>query len=442
MRAFRKRMGITSVSSLLAVAALGPWPAWAEDGRLSYSLPSGMGVRLVSDRKADEVMVILGARAGIFEEPDGKPHLAHVAEHMLAHGAKPGSPQAEALARWFGANRANGETTVDMMYFDLHVPPAELSTALGVQAGRLAAPTFTREVLDREIPRALQEAEYLERSEQVLTSKFAASAFVQAAFYGSNHIPLKQLTKGYSIDDVRGFCTQTFRPERAILEVGGNIDPVAVRKEVDALFGKIAVAAKPAQGPRPPLKAAHSSATWDLATRHLFLAWPTPPQSGPDHPALALAAFLLTQRMNTDPEMGRLASFPQAMNQVAGVFYIDLPVKAGTDFDALEAKVRNHVAKLSQRAATSDVEIMQMRMGMVQMVGPVNLDAIPLPPNVSRVMALGNVELGAMRNALAWGDLPAYTGKLKAVDGPKLRDVVARHLDPAKATVVRLEPKR
>jgi len=433
-------MTLASISAGVALAVLGPLPGRADEGRVSYSLPNGLRVRLVRDRKVDEVVVILGSRAAIFEEPAGKPHLAHVAEHLLAHGATPGTAEAEAFTRWFRVNRANGETTIDMMYFDLHVTPEDLPTALRLQAARLSAPTFTRAVLDREVLRALQEAENLERSQEILTSKFAASAFVQAAFFGSNQVPLKQRTKGYSSDDVRGFCVRTFRPERACLVVAGNIEPARVRKEVDAIFGKIVAPADPTPATRPGLKAAHLSATWDLATRHLFLAWPAPPASGPDHPALTLAAALLNENLISDPQIAPLVTFPQAVNEVAGVFYIDVPVKPGTDFEALERKVLDHVVRLSKREGLGDDGVSSRRDALGQMLGEVNLDAMALPPHVSRWLALANLELGALRLVLAWGDLPAYKGRLQAIEGPMLRAVVARYLEPSRATVVRLEP--
>ena len=47
------------------------------------------------------------------------------------------------------------------MYFDLHVPPDQLETALAVQARRLTRPEFADDVLAREVPRALGELEFL-----------------------------------------------------------------------------------------------------------------------------------------------------------------------------------------------------------------------------------------------------------------------------------------
>jgi hypothetical protein len=78
-----------------------------------------------------------------------------------------------------------------------------LESALRVQAIRLARPEFTGDLLSREIPRTLQELEYLEKSETYGTGKFAFSAFVQSALHGQVEAPIKARTKDITIEDVR-----------------------------------------------------------------------------------------------------------------------------------------------------------------------------------------------------------------------------------------------
>jgi predicted Zn-dependent peptidase len=432
-------MAIAGLLALGIAALVEPAKSRADDNRLSYRLKNGLQVRLVRDRKAGEVVVLLGAAAGIFEEPAGKPHLAHLVEHMLAHGAKPGTAEAKSFARWFEVNRANGETTDSMMYFDVHVPADDLTKALRLQATRLSPPTLSRDALRLEILKTLQEAEHVQQSTEVLTSKFAASAFVQAGFFGNNQIALRQRTKDYSIDEVREFSARKFRPERAVLVIAGNIDPAPVRKEIEAIFASITPTEVGPTATRPGLKLGHIAATWDLITRHLFLAWPSTQASEPDHPPLTLAAALLSAKLNSDSEVASLATSARVENESA-VFYVDLPVKPGSDLAKLEGKDLDHVRRLSTSGGLAEGDVTMTRAGLLQPLGGIDLDAITLPPNVSRSLALANLELGAMRLALAWRDLPRYVKRLEAVKAPIVRKAVSRHLDPARATVVRLEP--
>jgi predicted Zn-dependent peptidase len=422
--------GLIVPASQAAAAAPG-------ENRIAYSLRNGMRVRLVPDPKAKGLFVLLGTRAGIFAEPAGQPHLAHVAEHLLAHAARPGTPEGDAFARWFSEGRGNAETTAGMMYFDLKVVPEDLGTALRLQAIRLSAPSFPRESLAREIPRALAEVENLEKSEMIATGKFANSAFVQAAFYGQTQIPLKEKTRSFSIGDLERFWSTTFHPDQAIVIVAGNFDPAAARKEIDSAFGKIAAPKAAARTARPKLKPGPLSATWDVATRHLLLGWPAPRPSDPAHPALSVAALALMQRLYSDPDVASQTSFPDASNEIPGLFYVNLPVKPGVDLKTLETKVLAQVGRLSQ---PSDLELAQSRTGLAQVLRPIDLDSIPLPPNVPRILALGNMELQKLRYELAWGDLSAYAKRVELVSTKSLREAATRHLRPANATVVRLGP--
>ncbi len=76
------------------------------------------------------------------------------------------------------------------------------------------------------------------------------------------------------------------------------------------------------------------------------------------------------------------------------------------------------------------------------MIGFIDVDTIPLPPGVSRSSARANVELQRLTRELSWGDPASYRKRTEAVDSRAVRDAVARHLDPARATIVHLGPAR
>jgi predicted Zn-dependent peptidase len=46
-----------------------------------------------------------------------------------------------------------------------------------------------------------------------------------------------------------------------------------------------------------------------------------------------------------------------------------------------------------------------------------------------------------LRSELSWGDLEAYLGRVRAVDGAKVKEAAARSLDPEKAAVVLVRPR-
>ncbi len=247
----------------------------AGSARTEFTLTNGLRVRLAPAPDETEVIVILGLPAGFRVEPAGKPHVAHVVEHLVVFGGRTGSDEAKTVERWFAEGRANGETLLPFMYFDLHVRPDDLAAAVRVQASRLKGPTFTREVLDREVPRTLGEVEQVDRLDEGYTSKFASIAFVQAAYHGRTDVPMRTKTRALTVDDVRDFWSRSARPDRSILCVVGAFDPAKAREEIEAAFGTIPTpSGLPSDA--PALKPGHVTATWDLRARHLLIAWPAP----------------------------------------------------------------------------------------------------------------------------------------------------------------------
>src|SRR3954465_16013632 len=102
----------------------------AGDAPTSFTLPNELRVRLVPLEGEKRVAVLLGVRAGFFDEPRGLEHVAHVAEHILVFGAAAGSEEEKAISRWYEGGQANAETLAGWMYFDLFVTPEELGRAL------------------------------------------------------------------------------------------------------------------------------------------------------------------------------------------------------------------------------------------------------------------------------------------------------------------------
>ncbi len=410
----------------------------AGDGA-SYKLPNGLLVRLAPDDlsvKEEKVIVLLGVRAGILDEPADKPHLAHLVEHVTVFAEAPGSQEAAAVGRWYAAGQANAETLHDFMYFDLHVAREELDLALRVQAARLASPLFDSGTLEREVPRALSELEFVEKAERGGTSKFAWSAFAQAALHGRARVPLREATRSLTVEDVRVFHARLFRPDRAVLSVVGGFDPSAARKAIDAVFGPIA---KP-EGPPPSLARLRDpgvvEARWDAATSHLLMAWPAPAPDEADPAALALATLVLQRRLFGEPELASLARWPLVAVHPDGLVVVNVQVKDPARLGAVRQIVAAQVERLAAKDGIGGAEIDFARAELRQLLEP---GEIAVPPQVPRLLALGNIELQRMMRALAWGDLAAYAERLGRADARGV-SAAAKRLDPKRAVAVELRP--
>jgi predicted Zn-dependent peptidase len=431
--------GICIVSALLG-AIVPPTNENAAGGRAAYSLSNGLRVRLIPDSKAKDVILLLGVRGGFFAEPAGQPHLAHVAEHVVTFGVPGDSDEAKAVAGWFAAGRANAETLAHFMYFDLRVPSEQLHQAIRVQATRLARPEITDVALRREVPRALAELDHLERSALGGTGKFAFSAFVQAALHGQERIRLREATHKLTIDDIRRFWARTGRTDQAILSIVGAFDPDFARHEIAATFG--AIPAPGAALENAPLRPHGGSATWDVATRHVVIAWEVPPPSDPDHAALSVTSLLLAQRLQLDAGLGSLARMPIVTNEVERLFIVNVQANANADLSALENRLLDQVERLGRRDGIGALEVGRSRTWLLSSLRPGSLESVTLPPGVTRIVARANIELQVMMRELAWDDAPAYARRVEAVNVDGLRDAARRHLARNRAVVVRVAPRQ
>ena len=405
-----------------------------------FTLANGLRVRLVPIQGEKKVAVLLGVRAGFFDEPAGFPHLAHVTEHLVVFGAPAESGEGKAVARWYEEGKANAETLPGFMYFDLHVESTELDAAVRVQAARLIRPEFSDPILRREIPRTLAELEYLERPETYGTGKFASSAFVQAVLHGRTEVPIKAKTRAITVEDVRRFHARTFRVDRAMLLIAGAFDPAPARKAIEVAYGAIPVpATTPDRLPVPRIDGPVTT-RWDAATRHLILAWRTPPTSDPDHAALTLASTALAQRLPFDRDISALAKSPIVTNEVDGFFLVGVQVTPGSDHDALKSKLIDRISRLAKPEGFDDTQVDQARQEFMSTIAPSPLRMLVASARSSPLLARTNVELQRMARGIIWGDLDAYVKRVEALDSGRVRDAVARLLDPERAIVVLIEP--
>ncbi|HEV3122356.1 MAG TPA: insulinase family protein [Isosphaeraceae bacterium] len=444
-------MSPQSGAVLLVLLILGlPFGARAQDAQpgakgnpeASYSLAAnGLQVRL-SPRMGDKkVAVLLMVRAGSFAEPAGKPHLAHLAEHVIVFGAREGSEEAQAVQRWYEQRKANAETLAPLMYFDLEVDSAELDLALRVQAQRLARAQLSPAVVAREIPRTLAELDFMEHNEQSSTAKMALVAFSQAVLHGKTDVPIRAVTRTFTVDDVRTFYQSAFRPDRALLCVAGEFDVAAAKRSIEKIFGALPKSKDP-QPALPKPKAGVRDVRWDLATSNLVIGWPAPPPSDPDHAALSLAAGLLTMRLFSDTQLTATAKLPMATNDTDGFFVVNLQAKNNASLDKLRARVEELVAPLSTPEGLNDMLIKSSALEYAGSLKGIDLDAIPLPQGMSKFMAMANLELQTGTKALVWGDLVGYAKCMSALEPAAVRGAVKRYLDPKAALVVRIEPAR
>jgi predicted Zn-dependent peptidase len=220
----------------------------------------------------------------------------------------------------------------------------------------------------------------------------------------------------------------------------GGFDGAQARRAIEDTFGTISRSPASDEPPRLPRNSGDRTVRWDIKTRHLILAWPTPPVSSPEHAALSVAAEALSHRLSMNPNLARLATMPMVTNEVEGLFLVNAQAKAGADLDALKAELQQQVERLSTSEGLLDVQVGQARQRLIQALQPGGLRLLLSSLGGSRLLNRTNLELQRMSQALPWGDLDAYVKRVEGLNGVAVRAAIADHLASAKAIVVRVEP--
>lgn len=418
------------------LASLG-WASFAFDDAMpiEYVLDNGIRVRLVLQPGDNQALVILGVRAGFLEEPAGRPHLAHITEHLTVFDLN--APLGASAQARFEAGKANGETLADLMYFDLQANPEQLREAIEIQAARLNAVVYSQQTLARELPRALGEIDFVERAQFPSAGKFALAPFTQAAFHGATDVPLKALSRQISVEDVKAFHDRNFLADRAMLIIVGEFDPLAARKVIAERLG--AIPRPMPRAPRPPLKPGERKVAWDVATSHVVMGWPIPAADHEDHPALTLASLALFERLMF--QLGASGTALPSINDVEGVFLVNVQARPAVELNIIKDKVAAALASLPAGFSDSSLERSRRTFAQLMMIDT-DLSKVVLPARVSRTMARANIEIQRMAKSLVWGDFDAYRKRLEAVKPEAARLAARRYLAPELGAVILIEPKR
>ena len=278
--------------------AAGPPSKVAEiEGVAEYRLANGLRVLTVPDPSADTVTVHITYLVGSRHEGYGEKGMAHLLEHMLFKGTPRMPAIKEELTRR-GA-RFNGSTSWDRTnyYETLSASDANLDWALGMEADRMVNSRVRKEDLDSEMTVVRNEFEMGEnRASSVLFERMMQLAFPWHN-YGNAMIGSRSDIESVPIGNLRAFYRTYYRPDNALLMVGGRFDERRALALVARHFGTIPRPAQalPAHYTAEPTQDGERSVTLRRAgdTQIVSALYRVPSGSHPDYPAVdALVAAL------------------------------------------------------------------------------------------------------------------------------------------------------
>lgn len=257
-----------------------------------HRLANGLTVAVDPLPGAESVALGLYASVGSRCEPERVSGLAHLVEHMVFKGA--GGRDARALAEAIEdvGGHLNAWTARDQTAFHGRCLPQDAPLLCGLIADLIRAPHLHEEHIEREKHVILSEiGEAADAPDDVVHDHLFEAAYGRQPL-GRPVLGTEACIRSITRDDCANWISAEFAPSRLVLSASGKVDPQAVLRTAEALFGDMA-----ARDPAPV-----AAARFEGGARH------DDRKSEQAHWCLAFEGLAAT-----DPHMPALSLFVQAL---------------------------------------------------------------------------------------------------------------------------------
>ncbi len=361
MHTHRTRRGLTrfiSIALLLAVGlgllcAVVPQASHAAALAQREVLPSGM-VLLVAERPAVPIVTAtLLLQAGAVFDPPAKPGVANLTAIMLNQGTTTRTAPQISEAIEFVGGSLSVEAGTDTAKLSFSVLSKDLDLALELMGDLLVNPTFPQAELAKKIPEVLAS---IKRGQED-PGWVSYLAFLALA-YGSH--PYGRPIEGTEVsvptitrDDIVAFYQATYRPNRAILAVVGDVTVADLKTRLQARLGSWAPGGSPIVAPPAPTplaKGVTKTVQREVTQASINFGHLGITRDNPDYYAVYVMNYLLGGGMNS--------RLPQKIREEKGWAYdvgsAFAPGKYAGDF-SVTMQTKNEVAQQAIEAALAEV---------------------------------------------------------------------------------------
>ncbi|UUW70227.1 M16 family metallopeptidase [Pseudomonas oryzihabitans] len=230
-------------TALVVLLSLLPTLALATASRQNteeFTLDNGLKLVVREDHRAPVAVVQLWYRVGSSLEAPSATGLSHALEHLMFKGSrKLGAGEASHLLRDLGAEE-NAFTTDDYTVYYQLLARDRLPVALELEADRMQHLRLAPDEVSRELEVIKEERRLRtdDRPEALSFERFKAAAY-PASGYRNPTIGWPQDLQRLGVDDLRRWYQTWYAPNNATLVVVGDVEPQAIRAEVQRWFGSI-----------------------------------------------------------------------------------------------------------------------------------------------------------------------------------------------------------
>ncbi len=328
-----------------------------------FTLKNGLRVIVHTDRKAPVVATSIWYDVGSKHEPKGKTGFAHLFEHLMFNGSENSPGDFFEPLQQVGATDFNGTTWFDRTNYFETVPKSALEVALFLESDRMGhlLGAVTQEKLDNQRGVVQNEKRQGDNQPYGLVEYVQLEGLLpQGHPYAHSTIGSMADLDAASLADVKGWFTDHYGPNNAVLVLAGDIDVATAKPLVEKYFGDIPAGKKvqPVNVPVPSLSARKDVVMKDrVATTRLYRWWAVPGVNDPDSTPLEIGASVLGGLASSrlDNELVRKEQIAvgvtaqlQEFAQLS-FFEITADVKPGVDAklvgERLDALLKDYIAK-------------------------------------------------------------------------------------------------
>lgn len=406
-----------------------------------FRLENGLTVVHEQVDTARVVAAQVWVKIGSADEAPDEIGLAHLHEHMLFKGTARRGPGEIARSVEAHGGEINAWTSYDQTAYHLVMASRHAKEGLDVLADAVRASAFDGGELEREIEVVCEE---IKRSLD-MPSRRASKALFARAFkthpYGRPVIGFEADVRAHTRARVLGFYRRYYAPQNMVLAVAGDLGAAELRAWTEELFGGSWDRAFQAPAPRVAEQPRSAFEVYleedEVKEAWLHLAFPGPPASHADAPALDLLALLAGQgdasRLSVEVKRkAALASSASAWSYTpndAGLFAASLVTQPETCARALAESARVLLELSREEVTLGELDAVKALVESEVVYQKETMQGL------ARKLAWFEAAMGGIEHEAR------YYEEIARVTPARLREVAARWLLPSRAVVTGLLPK-
>ncbi|MBI5248299.1 MAG: insulinase family protein, partial [Desulfomonile tiedjei] len=415
--------------------------AMAEDGKLThFQLSNGLDLFVKEDHSRKVAAIQIWVMVGSANENDSERGISHLIEHMAFKGTKTrGVGRISEEIEEIGGE-INAYTSLDETVFHIVVPATEASRGLDILTDAVFRPSIDPQELEREKKVVVEEIlEGEDRPEDVASRLLFKTAYTRSP-YQYPIIGFKDVVEKITRENILDFYKKWYVPENMFLIIVGDVDPLAVSKDLESLTANVKQTGffRVPLPQEPPQKNIRSAALRDANAREtrLDIAFHIQSMKGNDVNALDLIADILAAR--DDSRLVRLLKKEKGIVNSISVYSLTpkepglMQISATLDAKNLDAATRSIMEELARLRQTPPSED--------------ELQNAKIHVESQHVYARETVQgaarnMGSFQNQLADADYEEkYLVLNSAVTPQQISDAAEKYLAPPNLTITVLLP--